>query len=263
MTPDIFNKLKEVYTFARTHCAAYKDLPESVTADQWKSVPVSSADTLRAASSLLTYPEKDVRYVISEFSTAHPENLFLVPRRIDEPWPLLTAEIDEIKPFVAAYLAPLFWQVAPIFYATFRAKSVPVSVLAPRNLPLAVQVMKEARAEMVVSTPEVAEELQAMLAKENLEKQIRAWHLIVPFGTEVKPPVLNGLYMVEYHLFPGVPVARMLQGGAIEPLPGIYFEVSEQGTCLISSLEKHALPLVRYDSGVRIARKEKNTFLFI
>ncbi len=263
MKPEIFNKLKEVYTFARTNSAVYKELPLTVTPEQWKHIPLLSAATLRTAPSLLAYPESEVRYVVSEFTPAHPENLFLVPRRLEEPWQLLGAEIDEIKPFVAAYLAPLFWQVAPIFYATFRSKTVPVSVLAPRNLPLAVQVIKEAKVDMVVSTPEVAQELQALLLEANLGSSIRAWHLIVPFGEKVAAPKVAAPYIIEHHLFPGIPVARSMPDGTIASLPGYYFEIGEGGECIISSLEKHALPLVRYQSGVRLSQQSENTFLLV
>jgi hypothetical protein len=239
----------------------YASLPDAAVPAGWSSVPTSTKEALRDAKALSAYPDAKVRFGVSEFTTAHPENLFLIPRRIDEPWRLLEAVIDEVQPFVAIFLAPLFWQVAPVFYAACRGKSVPVSVLQPRNMALAAQVIKESKADMVVSTPAAATELQTLLADAGMGTAIRAWHLIVPFGERHETPALKADYMIEYHLFPGVPVARLLPNGTIEPLPDYYFELSDTGTCLISSLERHALPLIRYDSGVRLARAGENAFV--
>ncbi len=262
MQPDTFNKLKEAYAFARAHSAAYTHLPSISSPGEWAAVPLSNAESLRAAPSLLTCPEEEVRYFISEFTTEHPEHLFLVPHRLDAPWSLLAAEIAEIKPYVAVLAIPLFWQVAPFFYATFRAQQVPVSVLQPRNLPLATYLINEVRADMVVSTPSVASELQTLLATEGLGGRIRAWHLIVPFGQKVEAPAVQAPYIFEYHLFPGIAVARSMPDGSFVPLPGYYIEIGEGGECIISSLEKHAMPLVRYNTGVRIA-KAGDAFTFI
>ena len=264
MPPETAKKLSDVYAFARAQCPAYKNLPDVSIPKAWSSVPLSTKETFRSAPSLLTYPETEVRYLVSEFAGDHPEELFLIPHRIDAQWTMLESEISEIKPFVGVLAIPLFWQVAPFFYTTFRKHHVPVSVLTPRNLPLAVQLIKETKADMVVSTPEIAAELSGLLVKDALAAQIRAWHLIVPFGQKINTPELHASFFIEYHLFPGIAVARALPGGSWAPLPEFYVEVGERGTCIISSLEKHALPLIRYDSGVPVRRQEEgDAFSFV
>ncbi len=255
MMPDLKQQLLDTYAFARTAVPAYAGLPEARSPQDLARIPMTTRSMLRDAHSLLSCPEEEVRYVVSQFSSANPEELFLVPRRLDEPWGLLEAEIKEVQPFVAILAVPLFWQVAPIFYQTFRRHRVPVSVLQPRNLPLAVQLIRETRADLVVSTPEVARDLADLLHKEGMLGQIRAWHLIVPFGTKVEPPAISAPYMIEYHLFPGIPVARGLPDQSWVPLPDVHIEIGQGGTALISSLKRHALPLVKFDSGVQATQR--------
>lgn len=247
MDPAIAKKRREVETFAQSRDVRYKNI-----------------DDLRNAPSLAAYADDEIRFMVSEFTADHPEKLFLIPLRLNARWHMLEEEIERVKPFAALLIVPLFWQIAPVFYETFRKREIPVSVLQSRNLPLAVQLIKEVKTDMLVSTPEVAAELQAMLEKEGLPEQIRAWHLIVPFGQKENDiPRFRAAVFVEYHLFPGIAVARGLSSRTFVPLPDFYFEVSKTGTCIISSLEKHALPLVGYDSGVRIEQSGENIFSFV
>lgn len=240
------------------YCNLYKYVP-SIKKEEigtvFNTIPAITKEVLRSHSGNLShYPESKVRYLSSEFDPEYANRLFLFPQLLDAPWMLLNELLKKRDAVVAILSIPLFWQVGPFFYNTCKKNGVPMSVISPRNLPLARQVIKEVEAQAVTGTPEAADSLYGLLSEENIGNQIHTWHLIVPFGENPEIPILPGNVLIEYHVFPGVPIGHtspeLLRENPYSfiPSPEYFFEI-DNGTCFITSLESHALPFIRLEIG--------------
>ena len=252
-------KQKQLYTilqFVRNniYSALYKNLPvipRKKIISGWESIPTTTISSLREYTKNLShYPEKNIRYLISEFDAQKTDTLFLIPQKTDTVWELLEKNIKKKDPTVAILIVPGFWQMGPMFYQTCRKNKIPVAVLSPRNLPLAVQVIKETKAQLITTTPDVAKELSVLLSEQKLEKQIKTWHLVTSLEAPFYMPNISGNSYLEYHIFPGFPIGyanRALfkkQPGMFFPNSEYFFEIREN-TCFITSFKKHALPFIR------------------
>lgn len=236
------------------HSSLYKKrVPKTIDSiEALADIAPTTIETLREHKNALAhYPQEEVRYVASQHESEPADDLFLIPQHIDARWRTLEAYIEEAKPTVATLLVPTFWQLGPLFYHTSRAAGTPVSVMSPRNLPVARQLMADAKNDFVVAEPATAAELQGLLAEEGMGEQVRLWHLIVPVGARVRVPELPGRMSLEYQLFPGTFIgtlmpARTREGVvAITPAPEYFFEIIDS-TCFITSMRRDALPLVRF-----------------
>lgn len=255
---DPFEKLKDVLSWAKynEHSSLYQEIPDvSVlrSLDDLKKFPYTTVDRFRSNSeNLRHYREEDIRYTSSEFDPDRLDELFLVPQRADEMWYTLNAELKDQKPRAALLSIPPFWQVAPLFYHTCHAQGVPVSVANPRSPNLSVQVIEGVAMEYAIATAPVIHELRAGLVEKRKHDSIRFWHIVTPLGAIPNIPELlkDVRVAVEYHIFPGVPVAYTSPEMYREnspwsiPLPMYHYEFDDQ-VCYITSLERHALPFVR------------------
>lgn len=264
-------KIKRVLAWAKRseHSTLYKDLPEEgviKNTEDLKKLPTTTVETLRNnAKDLRHYAEKDIRYVSSEFDPKNLEDLFLVPQKIDEKWGALEKEIEIVKPRAALLSIPPFWQVAPLFYHACRAHKIPVSVANPRSPNLTLQVIEGVAMEYAVATAPVMHELRAGLAEKKIHDSIRFWHIVAPLGDVPDLPRSGEAEVsVEYHVFPGIPVAYTSSDMYREdpswsaPLPAYHYEF-EDGACLITSVERHALPFVRFKLPVSVETKGEGT----
>lgn len=261
---DIQQRLYSIINFVRNnkHSSFYKDLPEvrthSIEADFNTIKLLTKEELCTYPDSLLHYPEREARYLASEFNPDFLNNLFPLPQRIDTLWNNVSKEIERIKPRAAILTVPPFWQTGPFFYYTCRQCHTPMAVMSPRNLPLTCQVIKEVEAEMIVATPDAAQELYSYLSDAGMQKQIRLWHLIVPLGTYYEVPNLSGEVTIEFKVFPGVPVGYISSdsvAGNIKsfvPSPDYFFELDVDNTCIITSLVPDAFPLIRFKTNVKL-----------
>ncbi|MBI2108560.1 MAG: hypothetical protein HYT93_00060 [Parcubacteria group bacterium] len=264
MSPDTQKKIYSILQFVRNnkHSSLYKNIPKIKKGGlelMFNRIPRTTINNLQEYSkNLFHYPEKDIRYLVSEFDPNNLKSLFLLPQRVDYEWSLLKEEVEKKDPIVAILVVPTFWQMGPMFYRTCRKSKIPVSVLSHRNLPLTVQVIKEIKARLVVTTPDIAIGIQKMLSDEGYENQVKRWHLIVPVGPLPRIPWLSGEINIEFHIFPGIPVGYLPYKFLKEkingflPNPEYFFEI-ENSTCFITSLISHALPLIR----LQISKKAK------
>lgn len=256
---DTQERLGRVLTFARAnkHSPLYAAIPEVGDGSAMKTLEkcaFTDAEWLGEHKDALShYPDSEVRYIVSEFDSERHKELFLPPQRVSEVWRTLQHELSVYHPRVAILSVPLFWQMGPMFYHTCKDRGVPVSVVSPRNAPLMVQLIKEVGAEMVVATPEAAAAVFELLQKEGLEEQIRIWHLIVPANSHDSIPELSGDVSVEHHALPGIPVgytepkphAEISSVTSFSTLDEYYYEIID-GKCYITSLDVHAIPLIRF-----------------
>jgi hypothetical protein len=258
--------LRKIVSFARenTYSDFYRGLPNpdfyTDIVEMMSHILPVTLNNLREytqAGNLLHYPEPEVRYMVSEFTNKHPENLFLIPQRVDTIWESVDREIEKNNPTVATLLVQMFWQMGPMFYRTCRNRKVPVAVLAHRNLPVAVQVAKEVQSKLVVTTPSIAGDLQKLMAEEGLDDQIKSWTLIVPFGEKPTLPNLQGNVTVEYHLFPGIPIGyadhniQKNSAHSMKVYDDFLIEVKDS-KCFITSLVPHAFPFIRFSPDIRV-----------
>lgn len=233
-------RFRMMYEWLRGHD---RTLPEIATPEQLALVPTTSVLSFRSEARTW-FPESDIRYLVTEFDPAHAERVCLVPQRIDTIWRSLDDALVRLQPMVAVLIVPVFWQLGPMFFRTCRARGVPVSVLSPRNLPLATQLIAEVQADVVVSTPDVAADLAKHLDAAGLRTQIRSWHLIAPLDLPVVPQALSGTVLLERHLIPGLPIISTTDGERYVMHPEYLGELAD-GQLLVTSLEQHARPLVR------------------
>lgn len=263
--PPTLQALTEVYEFARNnpHSGFYSDLPP-LAGEGYENIrhriPLFNASRFsQSAHSLSHYAESETDYLSSSFNPEETAEVFLVPRHINHPWELLEGEMRVANPTVAALIVPPFWQLGPIFYRSCRRERVTASVLLPRNIPLAVQIIREAEVGFIVTTPRTARELAAALEKEGLLRQIKTWYLVTPLARSIPEiPLLSGRVLVEQNLFPGIPIrfaafenaAPSLSGHQMQPLDREFLLEDDRGRLLISSLIPHALPLIRFDTGL-------------
>ena len=121
-----------------------------------------------------------------------------------------------------------------------------MSVLAPRSPHLVLQVLEAVGIELVVVSPEVARETYDNLVVAGKKEAVKHWHIVSPLGSEVLLPELPGDVLIEYHLFPGLPLGQktpqMTESGEKGAVPNedFYFEMVN-GKCYITSLVPHAL----------------------
>ena len=271
VSPEQQSALRDVYAFARknTYSDLYRDLPEpkGEATELLRHMPILTKKQLQDAERLSHYPNREVRYLTSTFDPEAVDDLFLVPQHISEPWPQFSKLLTDVQPQVALLSVPLVWQIAPYVYHTCRENKTPLSVVSYRNLPLARQIIRETNAQLVVSTPDIARDLFALLKEEGMHNQIRAWLLITPLGHSPEIPMLPGAVIVEQHVFPGVPVGYTERSSMTHAERGTSFnlgegwllEKNETGGSLLTSLTKRALPLMRFDVGARFTH-EKRTY---
>jgi hypothetical protein len=248
-------RLLDVLQFARENgtSSLYRELPLVNGLSLLSTLPKTDADTLRSHTGpLIHYKEDEIRYLVSEFYESDAEKLFLLAQRTDTVWTEVDRELKRHDPIVAVLSVPLFWQIGPMMYRATRENKIPISVLSPRNLPLARQVIKEVGAQFIAATPETARDLLALLLEDGIGEQIQSWHLITPAGHNPEIPKLPGRVVLEHHLFPGVPIGltseAMVGRGETTFIPSeeFLFEIEEGGDCFVTSLEKHAVPLIRF-----------------
>ncbi|NQV93246.1 hypothetical protein HQ403_01980 [Candidatus Kaiserbacteria bacterium] len=258
ISKEIIHDIHTVLDFARENTLSdlYADLPivsgsQETFLEELQKIPtVSATELIKHKEKLIHYPEKDIRYLVSEFDLDNWKDLFLYAQNIDAEWDTVADEVAAYTPRVAIMTVPLSWQLGPMFYKTCRKKNVPVSVLSPRNPPLITQLIKETEAQMVVATSDVAEDVFNILKSEGLQEQVRLWHIVAPLNKKVTIPQLSGDTSIEYHLFPGIPIGYTNPSSKQDslsflPSPEYFFEVIND-CCYITSLKCHTIPLIRF-----------------
>lgn len=290
----VIAELNAVLDFARNNSESnlYRDLPKASVANLYEfgKFPILTQKTLMAKNvvfkrfpdferflsvtrkNLLAedmvlrhFTEKEIRYLVSEFSPDNTQSLFLIPQRFDTVWTSFDRELQGAKPKAALAALPLFWQLGPLFYQACRKNEVPASVMTnPADTPLIAAVLKEIEAQAVVTTPEIAQELSELFHKTTLKAPLRFWHLVTSLAEQYQFRAEAGaMVFIEKHLFPGIPIAYQCahlaarQQELFHPSP-MYFWEFVGSQALITSLTKEALPLIRYQIGEPItAVKEK------
>lgn len=228
--------------------------------DKLPSVQVPLATLMSDIQKLPYFPEHDIRYLVSTFSVDEVHTLSLAPQLLKTMWTSLEEPLTRINPRVALLMVPVFWQLGPMFYETCRAHRVPVSVLTPRNIPLAIQLIKEVGGEMMVTTPDVARELHEALRTAGMENVIKVWHLVVRLGKDIDIPELSGEVYVEQHIIPGIPLfVRAREDAGARLVSG--FSLSLGTRTLVQSTERHATPFYNVELPVRIDEISKGVYV--
>ena len=233
-----------------------KSLPVQVTEEvEFSKVPMlKKSDLVQHKNNLSFYDKSEVGYTASIFNEKDIDSLFLLPKQSDWSWKQLAEAINNEKPAAVIMLTPTFWQIAPHFYHTCREQKVPVSVVPPRSVHLAKLVIEEVDINFVVATKVSARELMLVMDGAKGNGAAYYWYLIASLDDETLFPDLPGKGTIEYHLFPGVPIAHAVFDGnttdeekfEIFPSSDYYFEMND-GKCLITSLNLDAVPLVRFE----------------
>lgn len=248
--------LKDTINFCRTNqvSTVYHALPAppadpAAFLDYWQQVPKTSHDTFKDASpfALMHYPESECRFLLSQFEPEKSDDFFMLPQRIDDTWKLMAELLTAQQPAGVAVILPPHWQMAPMAYRTSREIKIPMASLRHTNIPLAVNVVKEMEAEVIVTTPDAIAALWPEFVKAGLESLVKAWLVVVPFSQKATVPKVSGEVHFEHHIFPGIPVGIHKGEGPFTPYSEYFFETDEQHQVVtISSLVPHAFPLVRY-----------------
>lgn len=272
---NVLGDLREILTWARDneHSSLYSDVLKSNTLKSLGDLsmfPTTNTGTLRkSAENLRHYPEDLVRYLSSEFDPKKLDELFLVPQRTDETWNTVEYELSKLRLRAAFLSIPPFWQVSPFFYHTCRKHHVPVSVGNPRSPNLSLQIIEGVEVEYAAVTPAVMHELREGVMEKGIRDSVQFWHVISPLGPVPHVPKTGkGVRVsVEYHLFPGIPVAYTSPEQYAQdkqwamPLPEYLYEFGG-GTCYITSLRKHAMPFVRFEIPAKVEQCEEKYPLF-
>ena len=264
--------IETVAAFARDngYSNLYKSLPDiSPDFNTWfeRIIPFDRKRLYSCKDQLSHFEDGEVRFLSSEFNPARFEELFLIPQLIDTMWQSVSSLCRSVQPKVASLIVPPFWQMGPMFYHTCRKEKVPVSVMTPRNLPIARQLIKEAEVDMVVTTASASRELHTLLLEEGLERQIRTWHIVLTEDGNIEHiPIKEGISL-EYFIFPGISFgkadAELFSTGvlAVQPSDDFFVELAD-GNCLVTCRKKTALPLIRFQIGGtwRIESEKENAF---
>jgi hypothetical protein len=261
LTKNQMENMRGVVNFAKNNpwSSLYGDLPE-IQNQHFEEVfssirPIDISKLCEYERELSHFPEEEVYFVPSSLNINSEENFCLIPKKIDDTWNSLDEKLKKVRPNAAILLVPPDWNIGPLFYKTCRENSAPASLLPPRNPKLVAEVIRETNIDMIVTTPSAAGELEELLIKSDIYKQIKHWHIISSVeNTDMDFAGLSKKMMIEYHLFPGVPVAFALKddGGTIQgliPFNEYLFEINEEGKCFITSMIELALPLIRFEIG--------------
>lgn len=278
MTDKQFENIREVLVWVKEneYSALYRDIPhvrEVKSIENFRALPTTSVETLQKnAENLCHYPEDQARFLASEFDPKKLGTLFLVPQCVDEQWDTVVRELESVKPRAAFLSIPPFWQASPFFYYTCRAHTVPVSVGNPRSPNLSLQIIEGVAVEYAVVTPPVMHELREGLQEKEIRDSVKLWHVVSPLEPAPHLPTVahDARVSIEYHVFPGVPIAYTSpqqheeDASLCAPLPEYLYEF-EGERCFITSLKKHAMPLVRFElpAQVEVERGAKNRFRFV
>lgn len=261
--------LQSVVDFARSsaYSKIYAGIPaweRDVTAEAYLAqLQPLSYEALQSLQ-LSHYPEKEIRYIASTFSTEELSNLFLLPQLRSARLALTKRCIEESQTPVALFASPMFWQMGPLFYRTCRDAQIPAALASPRNPPVTRQIIVETGVTYVCASPEVALDIYTELALHQVANKIKIWHLIVPIGQPAPLALPTGKTIIEYHLFPGVALG---EGNTVDGLCHVYEDYLVEikaNQPLITSLTKEAFPLIRFlPTNVRAQAHDTNPNAFI
>lgn len=245
-------RLRKVFTYVKDnpYSSVYRDRlhgvdPGTASTETLDALrPVTIEDLRSHEGTLLHVPEEQARYLVSEFDNDEAESLFLVGERNDERWTSLDASIREHDIKAAVIAVSRNWQLGARFYETCRACEVPCAVFSHRDVPYIARLIEEVGVDLVITTPEVARAVNAILVEKGIERVVKVWILIVELGVRTDIPELPGATIVEHHVFPGISVGTSADGIHLVPSDE-YFIQPEPGGLSVTSLEKHAVPFIR------------------
>jgi len=197
--------------------------------------------------------KKPLRYFPADF-IGSTEDPFAIPFPEETSWKTLAFYADLLGITKGAMLiAPLYWQTEPIFWDAMHARGIPMSVMHSGNIPLAREVIKQAKFEMVVMDRNLFDTVYEDLQNNEALADIKIMITFSPvaLAKDSAPRRASSvLTLHEYHLIPGCPLLYQRPGEAGTNHFRVYedflVEVTSEGTFVAAAgTNPFSLPRIR------------------
>lgn len=177
------------------------------------------------------------------------EEFAFMPFSKDAHWKGLEQTIRSVEPRAVVSLLPMTFQMNPLVCNSFKQLRQLGTPAKPTNLPLAVEIIRQLGADLVVVTPEIAQSL-FFETPEVFRLSVRAWHVLVrPENARARLTHLP-LAVRDLHVLPGVSVAIQCVHLAAKgpdrfhPAQDVVLE-EEEGELYATSVGESVPPLLR------------------
>lgn len=193
--------------------------------------------------------QKPLRYFPADF-IGETSGAYAIPFPEDVKWKTLAFYADLFCVTHGAMLvAPLYWQTEPIFWDAMHALNIPMSVMHGGNIPLAREIIKQARFEMAIVDADLADAVCDDLSQHGALEQLKILITFAPL-THLRHNAHKErgvLVLREFHLIPGYPLLYQRPGEAgtnrFRVHDNFLIETTPEGTYLTARTA--ALPLTR------------------
>lgn len=199
------------------------------------------------------------RYFPADFVEADPQGSYAIPFPPRCAWRTLSSKAELLAHGSnALILAPLYWQTEPIAWEALHPLGLPVSVMHNDNIPVAAEIAQQTGSRLLVVDASIAERALAHFDERGVARSLSAIIAFSPLRAYDGKPLAHpsSLIFRELHLTPGCPLfyQEPTDVGTDRFVANADFliETEADGTCLVTALVPHVLPIMRYKIPARV-----------